>query len=92
MTRFFYGDGTVTDTPEQTVNVQAIVQRTDGDGWWITSGQDFYICDKGVWIGVDIHGMIDYMMAQGHVLMGRTIPASAFGQVIAKAIAYRNSR
>ncbi len=90
-TRFFYGDGTFSDTkPTKKNNVQAIVQQTEFDGKFITSGNDWYINHKGEWIGVDLFGALDWLMEKGYLLAGRTITDKDFSDVMRKAIEYRD--
>jgi hypothetical protein len=91
MPRFFLGDGSSSDEPPPDGrNIQAIVKFTDHDGWHMVTGYDYYIQVNGDWIGVSLDGLIDYMLAQGHALMGRMLPNSDYARIIAAASNYRD--
>jgi len=89
MPRFFYGDGRSSDLPEP-YNVQAIVQQTRHDGWKITSGGDYYVEVDGEWVECDLQGALDWMMAKGYLLQGRTLPNEQYADVMRKAIEWRD--
>jgi hypothetical protein len=91
MRRFFFGDGRSSDCPEPR-DVQAIVQKTEHDGWHIVSGGDYYLEVDGVWIKCDLQGALDRMLEKGHLLMGRTLPNEQYDRIIAEAIEWRDSQ
>ena len=91
MPKFFFGDGRSSDTPEP-YDVQAIVQFTEHDGWTVLACGDYYVEVDGVWVKCDLQGALDWMMAKGYLLQGRTLPNAQFAEVFRKALEWRDSK
>lgn len=97
--RVYYGDGStieddtsVAEVP--TLNVQAIVQYDPVAGWYMQSRGDYYVYleGDGLWQGVDIIGLYDYLQYSGwkRVLFGRTIRSEDYARIYQQALADRN--
>jgi hypothetical protein len=74
--RIYYGDestfdnliGEPTDAPSW--NVQAIVQPHIESGRYAICLYDYYIYREGRWFGVDIAGLVDYLLEIGFIRIG----------------------
>ena len=63
--------------------VEAIVQPDIRVGYAIISSGDYYICRDGRWMGVDLAGMLDYVVNElGVVMVGRTISHEEFTRIL----------
>ncbi len=90
--RVYYSDGSTHDGPNPgTRDVQAILQLNDENQPIITALADYYILRDGVWVGVDLFGLFDYLLETGQVLFGRTVSNTKFNQAIARALADREA-
>lgn len=89
---FYYGDETKSiDEPVSPLNIQLILQHTKHNGWHFVSRSDYYVKVGDEYVGVDLFGALDYMMAQGHLLAGRTIPDDIFAKITEDAIKDRDN-
>lgn len=67
--------------------VQAIVYEYEPTGWSIAAGNDYYIQRENRWVGVDLCGMLDYVINElGVVMAGRTISTQEYNDIIQKAM------
>lgn len=70
--------------------IQAIVQKDspDSDTIVITAGDDFYYYDyrDERWYGVELTGLIDFLVHDGWVKLGRFIPITRYNQIMEEAI------
>jgi hypothetical protein len=85
--RIYYGDGTVSEYgPGSPVrNVQVILQPHPDLGWHTQTGYDYYVRRDGVWVGVDIFGLFDWLLDQG-VLFGRTLTGRQYKDILNRAV------
>ena len=84
--RIYYSDSSIHegDNPPAR-DVQVILQVDPQRGPYFQSGNDYYVNRDGVWIGVDIFGLFDYLMDSGFVLFGRTINSKEYDAIYQKA-------
>lgn len=89
MIRVYYGNGEVwtseDEKPPPSRDVQVIAQDDDRTGWYTVTGSDYYIQRDGVWVGVDVFGLYDFLLDSGLVLFGRTIDADEYATILARA-------
>ena len=84
--RVYYGDGGMSeDAIASARDVQVILQVDPQRGPYFQSGHDYYVNRDGVWVGVDIFGLFDYLMDSGLVLFGRTINSKEYDAIYQKA-------
>ena len=84
--RIYYGDGGDSeDFVNSSRDVQVILQVDPERGPYFQSGNDYYVNRDGVWVGVDIFGLFDYLMDSGLVLFGRTINSKEYDAIYQKA-------
>lgn len=84
-TTFSNEDGLPEDTPA--TNVQVIVQTNAIVGRELLSGKDFYLRRGEEWIGVDLAGLLDQLMAMGVLKCGRTLTHAEWNGVNQMALA-----
>ena len=84
--RIYYGDGNMSeDVIASARDVQVILQVDPERGPYFQSSDDYYVDRDGVWVGVDIFGLFDYLLDTGLVLFGRTITGKEFSAIYQKA-------
>lgn len=85
--RIYYGDGTIWEGEGKppSRDVQVILQRDSQVGYYLETGKDFYVLRDGIWLGVDIFGLFDYLMDSGVVLFGRTINNDEYRDILKQA-------
>lgn len=80
--RIYYGDGSIFEAPGDggpeitpARNVQVIIQIDVETGPYFQTSTHYYVWWDERWLGVDEHGLYDYMIEPGwkRVLYGRTI-------------------
>ena len=71
-------------TGDRARDVQVILQEDESGPYFQTSG-DFYVWRDGRWWGVDVYGLIDFLLDTGLVMLGRTITNAEFQAVINQA-------
>ena len=90
--RIYYGDGSDSENVITSArDVQVILQIDPERGPYFQSGNDYYVDRDGVWIGVDIFGLFDYLMDSGLVLFGRTIRNEEYSAIFQRAKADKKS-
>jgi hypothetical protein len=88
-----YGDGaTFSDedgAPDAApgLDVQIIAQADPDVGRRLLRQFDYYLwdADAGEWLGVDLFGLIDQLVARGVVKAGRTLPNAAYQALYLRA-------
>lgn len=71
---------------EQARGVMCIIQEDHDLGWAAQSDADYYVCRAGVWFGVDIFGLFDFLMDSGLVVFGRMVDRGEYSQVMSEAL------
>lgn len=85
--RIYYAGGQTFDSsqgpPESAPGpgVLAIVQTDDAAGRVLVTG-DYYLRHRGEWIGVDLPGMLDHLMARGILKCGRLETNAEFRRML----------
>jgi len=83
MATVFYGDGSSRkEPPYEARGVIAIVQPHPEVGAEIVTGKDYYVKENGLWKGVDIFGLFDFLMDSGIVLFGRTVTSEEYYRIM----------
>ena len=91
--RIYYGDGseyTDRDGPPEKApgwNVQIIAQSNDSVGRELIHRCDYYLREGEDWIGVDLIGLVDHLVARGILKVGRCLPTEDYRDIIQRAIA-----
>lgn len=85
--KIYYSDGSVSEAdPPPPRDVQVIVQPHPDVGIELVTGADYYVKIDGVWVGVDIFGLFDYLLDSGKVLFGRMMSTKEYQALLNEAI------
>lgn len=84
--KIYYSDGSISEIePHPPRDIQVIVQPHPDVGVELVTGADYYIKINGVWVGVDIFGLFDYLLDSGKVLFGRMMGTKEYQALLLKA-------
>jgi len=94
--RVYYDDGHTFDDRQGKacdapgVGVICVVQRDPGTGRAILTGYDYYVCLGDDWLGVDLFGLLDYVLNHLErirgVIAGRAVMNDIYAAVMRRAL------